>query len=35
MTHPVPEVVTGLIGAVLIGLSVYSSVRYKRQQAGA
>ncbi|TAL51618.1 MAG: DUF475 domain-containing protein [Methylovulum sp.] len=35
MTYPVPEVVTGLIGAVLIGLSVYSSVRYKRQQAGA
>lgn len=35
MTHHIPEVVTGLIGAVLIGLSVYSSVRYKRQQAGA
>lgn len=34
MTHEIPEVVTGLIGAILIGLSVFSSIRYKKQQAG-
>ena len=28
----VPEVITGLIGAALIGLSVYSSVRHKKHQ---
>lgn len=32
MVHEIPEVVTGLVGAVLIGLSVYSSVLYKRDQ---
>jgi hypothetical protein len=31
MTHPVPEVITGLTGAVLIGLSVISSVRYRKR----
>jgi hypothetical protein len=30
MTHEIPEVVTGLVGAVLIGLSVLSSIRYKK-----
>lgn len=30
MTHEIPEVVTGLVGAVLIGLSVYSSIQYKK-----
>jgi len=34
ITHHIPEVVTGLIGAVLIGLSVYSSIRYKKQLEG-
>ncbi|MGZ8955991.1 MAG: DUF475 domain-containing protein [Methylovulum sp.] len=34
MTHHIPEVVTGLVGAILIGLSVFSSIRYKKQQAG-
>lgn len=33
MTHHIPEVVTGLVGAILIGLSVFSSIRYKKQQA--
>ena len=33
MTIPVPEVVTGLIGAVLIGLSVLSSILYNRKHA--
>ncbi len=33
MTYEIPEVVTGLIGAVLIGLSVYSSIRYKNELA--
>ena len=33
MTHHIPEVVTGLVGAALIGLSVFSSVLYKRKQA--
>lgn len=32
MVHEIPEVVTGLVGAVLIGLSVYSSVLYRREQ---
>ncbi|MNO09388.1 hypothetical protein D3C81_2325300 [compost metagenome] len=30
----VPELLTGFVGAILIGLAVVSSVRYKRQQAG-
>jgi len=29
----IPEAVTGLIGAVLIGLSLWSSVKLKRKQA--
>ena len=29
----IPEVITGLIGAVLIGLSVISSIFYKRKLA--
>jgi hypothetical protein len=29
----VPEVLTGLIGAVIIGLSLFSSIRHKRQRA--
>jgi len=33
MSHHIPEVVTGLVGAILIGLSVYSSILYKKQQA--
>ena len=33
MSHEIPEVVTGLVGAVLIGLSVYSSIRYKKKHA--
>jgi len=33
MNHHISEVVTGLVGAVLIGLSVISSIRYKKQQA--
>lgn len=33
MTHKIPEVVTGLVGAVLIGLSVFSSIRYKEAHA--
>jgi len=33
MTHEIPEVVTGLVGAVLIGLSVFSSIRYKEAHA--
>ncbi|MDO9106201.1 MAG: DUF475 domain-containing protein [Methylovulum sp.] len=32
MTHHIPEVVTGLVGAVLIALSVFSSIRYKKMQ---
>jgi len=32
MTHEIPEVVTGLVGAVLIGLSVFSSIRYRQKQ---
>ena len=31
IAHPVPEVITGLTGAALIGLSVYSSIRYREQ----
>ncbi|MDD5462437.1 MAG: DUF475 domain-containing protein [Methylococcales bacterium] len=34
MTHHISEVVTGLVGAVLIGLSILSSVLYKRKLAG-
>ena len=30
----VPEVVTGLIGAAFIGLSIWSSIHYKRKAAG-
>lgn len=33
ITHHIPEVITGLAGAILIGLSVYSSIRYKKLQA--
>jgi hypothetical protein len=33
MTHHISEVVTGLVGAVLIGLSVFSSVLYRRKHA--
>lgn len=29
MNHEIPEVVTGLTGALLIGLSMYSSIRYR------
>ncbi len=32
MTHEIPEAVTGLVGAALIGLSVYSSIQYKNRQ---
>jgi hypothetical protein len=31
MTHHISEIITGLIGAVLIGLSIFSSVLYKRR----
>jgi hypothetical protein len=31
MMYHIPEVVTGLVGAILIALSVYSSIRYKRK----
>ncbi|HET7752611.1 MAG TPA: DUF475 domain-containing protein [Anaeromyxobacteraceae bacterium] len=31
----VPEVITGLVGAAFIGISVWSSLRYKRKQAAA
>jgi len=30
MTHHIPEVITGLAGAILIALSVWSSIRYKK-----
>lgn len=33
ITHHIPEVITGLAGAILIGLSVYSSILYKKMQA--
>jgi hypothetical protein len=33
MVHEIPEVITGLVGAVLIALSVYSSILYKRANA--
>jgi len=33
MTHHISEVVTGLVGAILIGLSVFSSVLYRRKHA--
>jgi len=32
MNHEIPEIVTGLVGAVLISLSVYSSIQYKLNQ---
>lgn len=32
MTHHISEIITGLVGAVLIGLSIFSSVLYKRRQ---
>ncbi len=35
MKHEVPEVVTGLIGAFFIGLSVMSSIFYKRKHGAA
>ncbi|MGZ8163343.1 MAG: DUF475 domain-containing protein [Methylobacter sp.] len=31
MRYHIPEVITGLVGAVLIGLSVFSSIRYKKK----
>ncbi|MGZ8236929.1 MAG: DUF475 domain-containing protein [Methylobacter sp.] len=33
ITHHIPEVITGLTGALLIALSVISSIRYKKKQA--
>jgi uncharacterized protein len=33
MVHHISEVVTGLVGAVLIGLSVFSSILYKKKHA--
>ena len=33
MTHHISEVITGLVGAVLIGLSVLSSILYRRKHA--
>jgi hypothetical protein len=33
MKHEIPEVVTGLVGALFIGLSVMSSIFYKRKHA--
>ena len=33
MVHHISEVVTGLVGAVLIGLSVFSSILYRRKHA--
>lgn len=32
MKHEIPEVITGLVGALFIALSVYSSIRYNKQQ---
>lgn len=32
ITNHIPEIVTGLVGVVLIGLSVFSSILYKKQQ---
>ncbi|KJV07936.1 DUF475 domain-containing protein [Methylocucumis oryzae] len=32
MKHEIPEVITGLIGALFIALSIYSSIRYNKQQ---
>jgi hypothetical protein len=34
ITRHIPEVVTGLTGALLIALSVISSIRYRKKQAG-
>jgi hypothetical protein len=31
ISHHIPEIITGLVGAVLIGLSVISSIRYRNQ----
>jgi hypothetical protein len=33
MTHHIPEIITGLVGAVMIGLSVVSSISYRKGQA--
>ncbi len=33
MKHEIPEVFTGLVGAIFIGLSVASSISYKNKQA--
>jgi len=33
ITYHIPEVVTGLAGAILIALSVFSSIRYKKRVA--
>jgi uncharacterized protein len=35
MKHEIPEVITGLVGAIFIGLSILSSILYKRKQATA
>jgi hypothetical protein len=32
---PVPEAVTGLVGAVIIAISIFSSIRESRRQRGA
>lgn len=29
--HHIPEVITGILGAVLIGLSIFSSIRYNQK----
>ena len=33
MVVNIPEAITGLIGVAFIGLAIYSSVRYRQQQA--
>jgi hypothetical protein len=33
IVHEIPEVITGVTGAVLIGLSLWSSNSYNKQQA--
>ncbi|MEI7795771.1 MAG: DUF475 domain-containing protein [Methylococcaceae bacterium] len=33
MKHEIPEVITGLVGAIFIGLSIMSSIFYKRKHA--
>jgi hypothetical protein len=34
ITRHIPEIITGLVGVVLIGLAVFSSVLYKKEQSG-